>query len=238
MRVFKSLEDFFAGSAMKDSAAVQRILGVDDFPEKAKKVIENAIRVIVEVRGALLRHGLNGRSFDPLFKSVAPDTKKGDCNGVLEVPFSSSPPPPSSSSSLTVASMSPLPLALPLGSLTMCHCLLSLPHCFTPCELPLYDALDEEKMPKEVVALLLAAGISRAKTFTAKGAPVHKVRGIASLRAAFKWNYGVVFYHNLISLGSDAPNPSSAKRKADGDGGGAAKRGSIMAFLPKGKGPG
>ena len=94
VRVFKSLEDFFAGSAMKDSASVKQLLGVDDFPEKAKKVIENVVRATVEVRGALLRQGLNGHSFDPLFKSVAPDTKKGDCNGVLEVPFSSSPPPP------------------------------------------------------------------------------------------------------------------------------------------------
>jgi hypothetical protein len=95
-------------------------------------------------------------------------------------------------------------------------------------------------MPKEVISLLTAAGISRTKAVTAKGAPVHKVKGIGSLRDPAKWNYGVAFYHNLISLGSDAPNPSSAKRKADADGGGAAKkakRGSIQSFLGKGKGP-
>jgi len=107
-------------------------------------------------------------------------------------------------------------------------------------------------MPKEVISILTAAGISRTKAVRPDGSPVHKVKGIGSLRDPAKWNYGVAFYHNLISLGSDAPNPSSAKRKADGGGGGAssakrkadgggggaAKRGSIMAFLPKGKGPG
>ena len=57
----------------------------------------------------------------------------------------------------------------------MCQCLLSLPHCFTPCELPLHSALDEEKMPKEVISLLTAAGISRTKAVRQDGGVVHNV---------------------------------------------------------------
>ena len=107
-------------------------------------------------------------------------------------------------------------------------------------ERPLYSALDEEKMPKEVISILTAAGTSRTKSVSKYGTPVHKVKGVGPLQIPVKWNYGVVFYHNLISLGSDAPNPPSAKRKADADGGGAAKkakRGPTQSFLARARAP-